>query len=102
MSAPRGEVTDEALSKVSDALKEMEIEARQRVVEARGAGNATLERVLEMRYRGQKHTIRIDYAPGMSSEAIREAFTNTYRKRYGHANPSNPVEVLEVRLGVEA
>ena len=96
------EVTDEALSKVSDALKEMEVEARQRVKETRGMGNATLERVLEMRYRGQKHTIRIDYEPGMSSEAIRDAFTKTYRKRYGHANANNPVEVLEARLGVEA
>ena len=96
------EVSDAALAKVGQALAEMEIEARKRVAEARGAGTAVFEYALEMRYRGQKHTIRIDYVPGMASETVRTAFNQAYERRYGHANANNPVEILEARVGAEA
>jgi N-methylhydantoinase A/oxoprolinase/acetone carboxylase beta subunit/N-methylhydantoinase B/oxoprolinase/acetone carboxylase alpha subunit len=96
------EAAGDVLAKIGAAFSELESEARETMGRDLAGSEIRFERALEMRYRGQKHTVRIPFDAGSSLDAIREAFQTEYRSRYGHANPDNPIEVLEARLGTEA
>jgi N-methylhydantoinase A len=52
----------------------------------------------EMRYRGQKHTVRVRLPNIDQSETILSAFEDTYRGRYGHLNEGAAVEFIALRV----
>ncbi len=95
------EISSEALARVLQAFAALEAEARQTMKAELEAADIRFDRSLEMRYRGQKHAVRVPFEPGMDLATVKDAFRQAYLARFGHANNS-PVEVLEVRLGVEA
>ena len=39
-----------------------------------------------MRYRGQRHSIKVPLSDFTSAAAIREQFDRDYKRRYGHAD----------------
>jgi N-methylhydantoinase A len=57
---------------------------------------------LEARYHGQTHTVRNAYERDWSTGQFLKSFEQTYLRRFGHNNPNCEVEVLGLRLGVEA
>lgn len=95
------EISDDALARIGQAFSALEAEARQTMKAELDAADIRFDRGLEMRYRGQKHAVRVPFDTAMDLAAVKEAFRQAYLTRFGHANNS-PVEVLEVRLGVEA
>ena len=46
-----------------------------------------------MRYRGQRHNIKVPITGLTTVEAIHEAFTRDYKRRYGHADSKAPAEL---------
>lgn len=96
------EASGDALARLAAAFAELEASARATLAAELGTSEVAFDRALEMRYRGQKHTVRVSYAPGEALDAIAAAFERVYRKRYGHANADCAVEILGVRLGAEA
>ncbi|MCS7155323.1 MAG: hydantoinase/oxoprolinase family protein [Bacteroidota bacterium] len=52
-----------------------------------------LERYLEVRYVGQSYELRIPF-----SRSWRKAFDGAHRRAYGHADPTAPVEITNLRL----
>jgi N-methylhydantoinase A len=57
---------------------------------------AFLERVLELRYLGQEHSLALSVPSTLDGDAIRAAFQEEHRARYGHAM-DNRLQVLNVR-----
>ena len=51
-----------------------------------GEGTVTLEREVEMRYKGQHHSIKIRIAETDDAGHLRARFDREYLRRYGHAN----------------
>jgi N-methylhydantoinase A len=66
------------------------------------AGDATLSRTLDMRYRGQSYELQVsaDRRPLDESafETVRARFDRQHTRLYGHAMPDEPVEVVAVRV----
>ena len=64
--------------------------------EGHRAGDVTLRRLLDVRYRGQSHelTIPVD----LDAPAIGARFHEAHEKRYGYRRPQEPVEIVNVRL----
>jgi N-methylhydantoinase A len=87
---------------IRSAFAEIEASARATMKAELGVQQASFDRALEMRYRGQKHTVRVPYAEGAPIASLIRDFEAIYRRRYGHANENNPIEVLGIRLGAEA
>lgn len=58
---------------------------------------AVLERQLELRYLGQEHTLTVTVDGELDADAIREAFNELHRARYGHAM-DNKVQILTTRM----
>ena len=96
---------NEALGKILPAFVELEESARSTLEAELGSQQIRFDRSLEMRYRGQKHTVRVPFKTeprqAASIAALVQSFEAIYKRRYGHAN-NNAVEVLGVRLGAEA
>jgi N-methylhydantoinase A len=65
--------------------------ARERVARVR------LEPSLDVRYVGQSYELRVPYRPGW-----RTAFDRLHARRFGHAQPARPVEVVTLRLRARA
>jgi N-methylhydantoinase A len=61
-----------------------------------------LERFAEMRYVGQRHNIKVPIPPGSDVAAIRHAFDDDYRRRYGHADPNVAAEFQALHLSAFA
>jgi N-methylhydantoinase A len=61
-----------------------------------------LERFAEMRYVGQRHNIKVPIPPGADVAAIRRAFDDDYRRRYGHADPNVAAEFQALHLSAFA
>ena len=59
-----------------------------------GLRGARFERQLEMRYKGQKHSLKITVDPAGGAATVRKVFDAEYQLRYGHANPKQPVELV--------
>ena len=54
-------------------------------------------RSLDVRYRGQEHTLAIELQPGESAADIEHRFHALHQARYGHAMPE-PAEILALRV----
>src|SRR5207302_11177908 len=78
------------------------------VAEARGSlrhgQDAEQELHLDLRYVGQEFTLQVPVSAQQIAMAdgagIRKAFDQLYEHRYAHHSPDEPVEMVNVRLGV--
>jgi len=93
--------TGHALDLIWPAFVELEDSARHTLESELGAQQLRFDRSLEMRYRGQKHTVRVPFEADVDIDTLVKSFEIIYKRRYGHAN-NNAVEVLGIRLGAEA
>ncbi|MBF5030810.1 MULTISPECIES: hydantoinase/oxoprolinase family protein [unclassified Micromonospora] len=89
---------DADLSELEQLFKAVEAEAVASLV-AQGvpAGEAVLERQFELRYLGQEHSLMVTVGRELDRDAVRAAFDETHRTRYGHTM-GNPLQILNLRV----
>lgn len=96
------ELDDAALDAINAAFTELEASARTTIRAELGTEDVDFDHWLEVRYRGQTHTVRVAYSKTATRADFLQAFEATYRRRYGHVNAACEVEILGLRLGAEA
>ena len=69
--------------------------------ETKGA-RVTMRRSVELRYRGQTHSVEIPFDNVKSAADLKARFIEGYKARYGHADAVNAVEMVGVRSGASA
>lgn len=91
-------LTDETLAGLEPVMAEFTREGHAALLaqEVKEAGRA-FSRSLDVRYRGQEHTLAIELAPGDTTAAIEQRFHALHEARYGHAMPE-PAEILTLRV----
>ena len=62
------------------------------------AGTLLFERFAEMRYRGQRHNIKVPISGLDDAAGIRLAFDRDYKRRYGHADAKAAAELQALHL----
>jgi len=67
-----------------------------------GTSDIFFERHAEMRYRGQRHNIKVPVSGLKDKEQIRAAFERDYKRRYGHADAKTPAEFQALHLSAFA
>jgi N-methylhydantoinase A len=77
-----------------DALEE---QAKTETAKSFDTTSIRYERVVEMRYSGQRHTVRVRLDGSLDQKVITSAFEKTYLARYGHLNAGAPVEFITLR-----
>ena len=74
-------------------FSEMEQSSSADLAKEFGVKTITFRRKVELRYKGQKHSLRID-VESIDLTALRPAFDDAYRRRYGHARPNAAIEFV--------
>ena len=67
-----------------------------------GVQDVWFERFAEMRYKGQRHNIKVPISTKTDAVAIRAAFERDYERRYGHADPKAAGEFQALHLSALA
>jgi N-methylhydantoinase A len=91
-----GLLDDTIVGTMEAEFQAMEREAAEALTREFGASEIFYERHAEMRYRGQRHNIKVPITGLKSAAAIHEAFTRDYKRRYGHADSKAPAELQAV------
>ena len=88
---------------LTERFEAMEAEGRERLAtEGYGPDRRRFERAVDLRYRGQSFDLRVSMPAGRldaeSLGAAADRFHDRHERRYGHASPDEPVELVTVRL----
>jgi N-methylhydantoinase A len=97
-----GVLDDSTVASLQGVFAEMEEEARAALVHDFGAGSLLFDHFAEMRYRGQRHNIKVPISGLDDPAGIRLAFDRDYKRRYGHADSKAAAELQALHLSAFA
>jgi N-methylhydantoinase A len=95
-------LNDKSVPSIAEVFAAMEKEATAALATDFGARDVFFERHAEMRYRGQRHNIKVPVSGLKDTHAIRAAFERDYKRRYGHADSKAPAEFQALHLSAFA
>ena len=97
-----GILNDTSVPAMADVFNAMEKEAAAALAVEFGTSDVFFEHHAEMRYRGQRHNIKVPVSGLKETAAIRAAFERDYKRRYGHADSKAPAEFQTLHLSAFA
>ena len=56
----------------------------------------------ELRFTGQRHSLKVSFSRQDDTNSVRQSFLNKYLGQYGHVDETAPVEVIGIRVSVAA
>jgi N-methylhydantoinase A len=93
-----GTLDEAAAAAMEENFLEMEREATEALREEIGVSELFFERAAEMRYRGQRHNIKVQLPELDGPSKIRKIFDRDYERRYGHADTTATAEIQALHL----
>ncbi len=97
-----GDLDAETTACIDEMFATMETSSAASLAAEFGTNEVRFERFAEMRYRGQRHNIKVPIPAGNDVASIRAAFDADYKRRYGHADPRTPAEFQALHLSAFA
>jgi N-methylhydantoinase A len=93
-----GILNDQTVPAMAQIYRAMERDASDSLAKEFGTRDIFFEHHAELRYRGQRHNIKVPVSGLKDAEQIRIAFERDYRRRYGHADAKAPAEFQGLHL----
>ncbi len=97
-----GILNDKTVPAMAEIYRAMESEAAASLAKEFGTSDVFFEHHAEMRYRGQRHNIKVPVSGLKDGDQIRVAFERDYKRRYGHADAKAPAEFQALHLSAFA
>ena len=97
-----GILDEKTVSAMAETFATLERDATAALAEEFASSDVFFERHAEMRYRGQRHNIKVPVSGLKEPEQIRAAFERDYKRRYGHADAKAPAEFQALHLSAFA
>jgi N-methylhydantoinase A len=97
-----GILDDKSVPNMAETFATLERDAASALAGEFGTSDVFFERHAEMRYRGQRHNIKVPVSGLHNKDAIRTAFERDYKRRYGHADAKAPAEFQALHLSAFA
>lgn len=91
-------LADGSFADLRQILDELEHEVLDLLSGDLDRATVTFEHDAELRYVGQKHSVRIRIPASLTEKTIRAAFEEGYRARYGRTHPELAVELIMLRV----
>jgi N-methylhydantoinase A len=88
----------DSIAEIGQMFRAMEERARKTLATELKTAQVMFEHQAEMRFRGQKHSTRVNVPLAAGEQEIRQTFYATYRRRYGHVDTDGPVEFVSLVL----
>jgi N-methylhydantoinase A len=95
-------LSDDSVAAMVEIFAAMEKESLKALEAEFGTSEFFFEHHAEIRYRGQRHNIKVPVSGLKDAGAIRNAFEHDYRRRYGHADAKTPAEFQALHLSAFA
>jgi N-methylhydantoinase A len=95
-------LSDASAAEMAEGFAQMEAEVSAALAQELGATAVLFERQAEMRFRGQRHTMKTPIGGAATEATIRAAFEGTYRQRFGHVSAGAPIEFVGLVLTASA
>lgn len=92
-------VSETGMEEVRNGFDALTSEASASVAEEFGVRDAGFEYEADMRYRGQKHTVRVRLERPFSAASARRAFEAGYKARYGRLHDGGEIDLVVLRVG---
>jgi N-methylhydantoinase A len=91
------------IASLAEALVALEAEAAAMAAREFNGAPARFSHQAEMRYRGQRHTVMVDFSDAPEAAMLRQAFEAVYRSRYGRSLGEDfTPEIVGLRVVAEA
>jgi N-methylhydantoinase A len=97
-----GSLSPETVAAMVETFATLEKNAAAALAAEFGSSEIFFEQHAEMRYRGQRHNIKVPVSRLNEVEEMRAAFERDYRRRYGHADDKTPAEFQALHLSAFA
>ena len=97
-----GVLSEKTVPATAEIFSSMEEQSAASLAAEFGTHDAFFERHAEMRYRGQRHNIKVPVSGLKEAAQIRAAFERDYKRRYGHADAKAPAEFQALHLSAFA
>ena len=97
-----GILDEKTVPAMAETFATLERDATAALAEEFASSDVFFERHAEMRYRGQRHNIKVPVSGLKDPEQIRAAFERDYKRRYGHADAKAPAEFQALHLSAFA
>jgi len=97
-----GILNDAVAASMTETFASMEKNAGLALSAEFASSDVFFEHHAEMRYRGQRHNIKVPVSGLKEPEQIRAAFERDYKRRYGHADAKAPAEFQALHLSAFA
>jgi N-methylhydantoinase A len=90
---------DEAnLPKMAWLFASLEASVTRKLSDGNDASRINMQRMAEVRYRGQKQGLKFAIGDSRTADEIRQRFEAVYARRYGHCDPSAPLEFVSLAV----
>jgi len=89
---------DNAVREMLRMFEALESDARRALAEEFGHVESVSEHYAEIRYKGQEHSVLTPVRGVRNVVQLQAVFAQTYQRRYGHFNPSSPMEIVNLHL----
>jgi N-methylhydantoinase A len=93
-----GMLDDKSVPAMAEIFAAMEKEAAVSLAAEFATSDVFFERHAEMRYRGQRHNIKVPVSGLKDKEQMRGAFERDYKRRYGHSDAKAAAEFQALHL----
>lgn len=88
--------SSKSIDHMCSLFESIENDQRKSMDQEFGARDIALERKAEIRYKGQKHSLRIDMPAQVELDVLRQIFNDAYSRRYGYSRPEAPLEFVSI------
>lgn len=92
------DLSSDSLADVAGVFAEMEDTMRKQLTREFERPSIAFERQADMRFRGQRHTLRTLLGTAGDVAAVRRVFESTYERKYGHVEQNSPIEFVGLVL----
>jgi N-methylhydantoinase A len=97
-----GALNEQTISAMAEIFAALEKNAAAALSAEFASRDMFFEHHAEMRYRGQRHNIKVPVSGVKGAEQIRTVFECDYKRRYGHADAKAPAEFQALHLSAFA
>lgn len=92
------DLAPESLADIEEAFATMEESMRGQIERELESPHIRFERQADMRFHGQRHTLRTPLGTARNLGALRHAFEANYERKYGHVEAHAPIEFVTLVL----
>lgn len=96
----RLDLSDEAVTRMVEEAEASTTSLAKTLIEDLPAAAPVAEWQAELRFTGQRNSLKVGFGPDDDGGSVRQSFFDHYLRRFGHVDEEAPLEVIGIRVSV--